>query len=81
MDNLEIKTINQPKDLKVNLYPHQLASIYKMETFEREKKIIGNDTITETNIGINSDITGYGKCLGLNTQIIMYDGNIKKVQD
>lgn len=65
MDHLEIKTINQPKDLKVNLYPHQLASIYKMETLEREKQIIGNDKITETNIGINSDITGYGKTFSM----------------
>jgi len=65
MDHLEIKTINQPKGLKVNLYPHQLASIYKMETLEIEKRIIGNNKITETNIGINSDITGYGKTLSM----------------
>ena len=30
---------------------------------------------------IISAYTGFGKCLGLNTPIIMYDGNIKMVQD
>ena len=29
-----IKLVNQPPDLKVKLYPHQLASIYRMEEFE-----------------------------------------------
>ena len=29
-----IKMVNQPSNLKVNLYPHQLATIYKMENFD-----------------------------------------------
>lgn len=31
--------------------------------------------------GVLSLAAGYGKCLGIDTQILMYDGTIKKVQD
>jgi hypothetical protein len=70
MDNSNIKTINQPRDLDINLYPHQLASVYNMEKLENEQRIVKNDTIIETNIGINSDITGYGKSLAMITLIL-----------
>ena len=29
-----IKMVQQPPDLKINLFPHQLASIYRMENLE-----------------------------------------------
>lgn len=62
MDNFEdIKMVQQPKELKIKLYPHQLASIYKMEKMEREKKIKDGNIVIETTVGINGDITGYGK--------------------
>jgi hypothetical protein len=67
---------------RLNLYNHQLVSVENMERFERERNVfINNDVKLETQIGINSDKTGYGKCLGRNTPIIMYNGDVKMVQD
>lgn len=60
-----IKMVVQPRDLKVTLFPHQLASIYQMETFEREKKIVNDYFIKESNIGVNADPTGFGKTLSM----------------
>ena len=34
-----ISMVSQPEDLKINLFKHQLASVYQMETLEREKII------------------------------------------
>jgi hypothetical protein len=76
-----IQVISQPKDLKVNLYRHQLASIYEMEKRENQLFVTDGPTHIETNIGVNADKTGFGKCMGRNTPIIMYDGSIKMVQD
>jgi hypothetical protein len=76
-----IPIISQPKELTVPLYQHQLASIYQMERREREQTVVTHNTIIDTNVSVNADKTGYGKCNGLNTPIIMYDGNIKMVQD
>lgn len=64
-DNKNIQMIIQPKNLKVMLFPHQLASIYQMETFEREKKITTEYFTKESNIGINADPTGFGKTLSM----------------
>jgi hypothetical protein len=70
----KINMISQPLELKINLYPHQLASIYNMEKLEKEKKIEGEISIirlegatkvTDTIVGINGDETGYGKSLSL----------------
>jgi hypothetical protein len=30
----DIPTVQQPKNLKINLFPHQLASVYMMEELE-----------------------------------------------
>lgn len=60
-----IKTISQPKNMKVLLFQHQLASIYNMEKLEEEQVIIKDDFTRETNIGILADKTGYGKSLSL----------------
>ena len=38
-------------------------------------------TCKKTGGGLLCVPCGYGKCLGINTPILMYDGNIKKVQD
>lgn len=71
MDNFEdIQMITQPKNLRINLYPHQLASIYEMEKREFEKKLVYRDYVVETNIGLNCDKTGYGKTLSMVTLIL-----------
>jgi archaellum component FlaC len=67
-----IPVIPQPKELKINLYLHQRASVYEMETRERTKqvKLELEDNVTyDTNIGVNADITGYGKTLSMVTLI------------
>jgi hypothetical protein len=63
------------------LYQHQITSVQEMEHRERFKKIIADNTYIETDIGIQADKTGYGKCLGKNTPVIMFDGSVKFVQD
>ena len=60
-----IQMVIQPRNLTVTLFPHQLASIYQMETFEREKKIVNDNFIKESNIGVNADPTGFGKTLSM----------------
>ena len=73
--------ISQPKEIKVSLFQHQLASIYQMEKREKEQRVEQENTVIETNISVYADKTGYGKCHGINTPIIMFDGSIKMVQD
>ena len=65
----QVLTISQPIDIKVPLFQHQLASIYKMEQRETEKTIITHDGVIETNLGVNADKTGYGKTLSMVTLI------------
>ena len=65
----DIPVIYQPKELKVNLYRHQLASIYQMEKRELDKQIIENNVIVDTNISVNADSTGYGKTLSMVTLV------------
>ena len=60
-----IKIIDQPKNLKLKLYRHQLASIYSMEEREKNKKIEYENEIVTANMGIFSDITGFGKTLSI----------------
>lgn len=60
-----IKKVLQPPNMKVALYPHQLASIYKMEELEIYNKIEKENCVKYTKIGINSDPTGYGKTLSM----------------
>ena len=59
--NMEM--IEQPKNMRIELYPHQLASINKMEYLECCGKIGTRTYIKETKIGFNAQITGYGKSL------------------
>lgn len=62
-DNIPI--VLQPNGLKTILFRHQLASIYRMETLEREQMIEYAHGIKETKIAINADPTGYGKTLSM----------------
>ena len=57
--------VNQPPDFSVKLFNHQLASIYNMEKLENNTFITTRDEIKDTKIGINADITGYGKTLSM----------------
>ena len=57
--------VNQPPNFSVKLFPHQLTSIYNMEKLENNSIINTRDEIKETKIGINADITGYGKTLSM----------------
>lgn len=61
-----IQVVPQPKNLRINLYRHQLASIYNMERLEIDNTItLDSTTIKYTKIGVNADITGYGKSLSM----------------
>jgi len=60
-----IKMVAQPHGLKINLFPHQLASIYKMENLEETKMIETENYIKHTKMGVNSDLTGFGKTLAI----------------
>jgi SNF2 family DNA or RNA helicase len=62
-DNIPLAT--QPDNLTKSLFKHQLASIYQMETLEREKTVQYDNCIKETRLGFNADITGYGKTLSM----------------
>lgn len=62
-DNIPLVT--QPCNLKKTLFKHQLASIYQMETLEREKIVQFTWGVKETSLGFNADITGYGKTLSM----------------
>ncbi len=64
-----IPMVSQP-NMARNLYPHQLSAIHMMENRETKKTIKTqvNENYTSsmnTNLGIYSDITGYGKTLGM----------------
>ena len=53
----------QPENLKINLFPHQLAAIHKIETMESEKEIEIDSSIKNFSIGIFADKVGAGKTL------------------
>jgi hypothetical protein len=65
----KINIISQPKDLKINLYQHQLASVFQMEEREKNKQVVENGVVYDTNIGVNADKTGYGKTLSMVTLV------------
>lgn len=65
----DIPLIEQPEEIKVPLYQHQLASVYQMEKREREKNIIDGNNIIDLSISIQADSAGYGKTLSLITLI------------
>lgn len=65
-----IPMIKQPTNLEVNLYPHQLASVYRMEQLEKTCKIDQDNISIETDFAIQADPTGYGKTLSMITLIL-----------
>ena len=65
----DIPMIEQPEEIKISLYPHQLASIYQMEKREKEQRVIDNNVIIDMNISIQADKMGYGKTMSLVTLI------------
>lgn len=56
--------IEQPH-LRIQLFVHQLISISNMEQLEQNKYIDTINSRTETNIGINADMIGFGKTLSM----------------
>lgn len=60
-DYSNIRVVLQPSTMKIKLFPHQLASIYQMEKFEIDNKIVKDNYIKETKIGVNADLVGFGK--------------------
>ena len=69
--------IDQPKELSIKLFPHQLVSIYNMENLEQIRKIKasniynrGVDTFYITDFGILGDIPGYGKSFSIVSLIV-----------
>ena len=61
--------IEQPSEMQIDLYPHQLASVYMMEKLEREQQAKSDDCMLETDLGILADLTGFGKSLSIVTLI------------
>lgn len=63
--------ISQPQDLERVLFPHQLSAVSNLEHREVYQDIISNRNSTiHSNVGIYSDITGYGKTLTMVTLIL-----------
>jgi len=56
-----IHCVTQPEKIKTSLFKHQLTSIYNMERLEHDKMVQSDDYIKEVNLGVNADISGYGK--------------------
>ena len=61
MNYEDIPIVTHPDNMKITLFRHQLASIYKMERLEQEQLVEYNNYVKETKLGINADIAGYGK--------------------
>ena len=65
--------IEQPENLSIKLFPHQLVSIYNMEELERVRKITNIDYQNcsyLTDFGILGDIPGYGKSFSVVSLIL-----------
>ena len=62
MESIQLK-VTQPDDLSIQLFPHQLSLIFKMEQLEHLKYVecTNSGSVKETRIGLNSDATGSGK--------------------
>jgi SNF2 family DNA or RNA helicase len=65
------KKIDQPKDLNIKLFPHQLVSVYDMEKLERCRKIkVSDNQFYVTDFGILGDVPGYGKSFSIITLVL-----------
>lgn len=56
--------VDQP-GLLVQLYKHQLTSIYHMEAMEKNKSVDNKNNIVNTQVGVFADLPGYGKSLSM----------------
>lgn len=65
-----IKCVKQPDNMKVQLYKHQLSSVYYMEKLEYDKYIKIDGGKLETTIGVHADQTGYGKTISMLALIV-----------
>ena len=69
MENIQM--IEQPDNLGVNLFVHQLASVHAMEKIERDRFVFDvNNNKIYTDISFNADITGYGKTISMVTLVL-----------
>lgn len=65
MDFKQIQCVDQPKNINVKLFPHQLATIYQMQEMEKNQHIKFWDYVKYTKLGILADIAGYGKTISV----------------
>ena len=56
MDYNTVTTVPQPCDLRINLFQHQLASIYQMERLECEQLVEYDGGVKETRQGDGRDL-------------------------
>lgn len=75
-DNIPV--IIQPRNIKINLFQHQLALVHRMEQIENNKQVeietnelfdFRTYNYCETKVGINSEMSGFGKTLSMITLI------------
>jgi SNF2 family DNA or RNA helicase len=64
------QAISQHPDIKVKLFPHQLASVFSLEKLEREQFIETVNGFKETRLGVFADKSGYGKTLSIISLIV-----------
>jgi len=63
--------IEQPSDISITLFPHQLVTVHNMEELERLRKIKKDEsTIFLSDFGILGDIPGYGKSFSIVSLIL-----------
>lgn len=62
--------IDQPKNMNIKLFPHQLVTVYNMELLEQSRKIKAGNAMYLTDFGILGDIPGYGKSFSVVSLIL-----------
>ncbi len=63
--------VEQPEDLSIRLFPHQLVTVHNMEELERVRKVnYLHNQVLLTDFGILSDIPGYGKSYSVVTLLL-----------
>lgn len=79
-------SISHPENWRVTLYPHQLASIKRMEILEKYRSVEKSENCSvATKVGILADITGYGKTLTvlglISRDRMQWDRNIYEMEE
>lgn len=78
------KKVDQPTELTIKLFPHQLVSVYNMENLEKNRRIkYNNNSFFMTDFGILGDIPGYGKSFSIVSLILRdkMEWDTKKLHD